>query len=363
MRLSNALQATRHREPTILYSWHSDSAAWIMEPDLSQVGAPRRSSKPRAVDDSKSRIAGVKRRIFPSTLWQAGSQAVAAARPLLAEALRPGDTVVLHTTYLAPLVPELRRGGFRVVVDVYDLVWRAHQMDAASAGRLGAATLEVYARATRRAEMRLLSAASALAVVGWMDLRYIQAHSDTPARWAPVGIPTPTVRARQPTNKLAVGLIGDFAHSATSDAARRLARSPLAQDSAFQLVFAGPGSEKWNQEDGIQGMGEVDDVGSFYSAIDACVVPVANGTGMKCKLAESAMASRACVTTPHGGQGYPPHLAALMTILPNEQALEPGAIREAIEQTDLRQVRAAFIEEVGLDAAAERYLDAVGEAP
>ena len=112
----------------------------------------------------------LKRRLLPSTLYESGRHAVRAAGPLLADLqLNSSDTVLLHTTYLAPLIPAVRDTGARAAVDVYDLVLAGNRIDATDASLGAWAMRTAYAAAVRAREMRLLSSADRLIVAGYRD--------------------------------------------------------------------------------------------------------------------------------------------------------------------------------------------------
>src|SRR5579863_1823207 len=71
---------------------------------------------------------GLKRRIFPSTLYESGRKAVDAFhRTNWSAKLASSAHAIFHTTYLGPLLIGPRPSWMaKTVIDVYDLVWRAH---------------------------------------------------------------------------------------------------------------------------------------------------------------------------------------------------------------------------------------------
>ena len=61
-----------------------------------------------------------------------------------------------------------------------------------------------------------------------------------------------------------VGLIGNFAHSATIDAAKRLMASDAVRSGAVQPVFAGLESLAWRSDASVEVLGPVATVEEFY---------------------------------------------------------------------------------------------------
>lgn len=157
-----------------------------------------------------------------------------------------------------------------------------------------------------------------------------------------------------------LGLIGNFAHSPTSDAARRLLDSGFAQaGNGVKLVFGGLGSEAWRARAAVDVLGPVRSVDEFYQRINVVLVPVVNGSGMKCKLAEGVLAGKAVITTPAGASGYPPHLRRAFHVFADPLALSPSVIAAIAASHDPARDRALFAAEVGLEAAVANYREAL----
>jgi hypothetical protein len=97
------------------------------------------------------------------------------------------------------------------------------------------------------------------------------------------------------------------------------------------------------------------DTGEFYDQVHATVVPIMNGTGMKCKLAEAALSGKAVVTTRLGAVGYPPELSRGFVIVNGAESLDRRVITDAIERLSPETVRANFESVVGCEAAAHTY--------
>lgn len=292
-----------------------------------------------------------KRRLFPSTLWESGRRAVGAFD---CDLVRGADAVVVHTTYLGDLIPKIRRvTAAPVILDVYDLIWRVHRLDAALTRHPGYRTIRrLYSRSVRPREERALRSADAVACAGWTDLQHLP--DDLPiAEWLPTGLEGAS--APLPSgDELRVGLIGSFAHSATVDAANTLVELQRSSSTEFSIVVAGAFSGEWAAgQDGITALGRVADIADFYREVHASVVPVGNGSGMKCKLAESILSGRPVITTPAGAEGFPPHLSRFLAT-DASSALEPDRLRTLLNQQP--SARRAF-DVVSRSQAAAGYAD------
>ena len=310
------------------------------------------------------RLTHVKRAVFPQTLLESGRRASSALR---AEHARPswgrGDTVIVHTTYLGGLVPWLRSLGAVVIVDVYDLVWRAHGLDARNTrGPLGT-TRALYAASVRIREERAMRAANGVLVVGFAD--WLAARRAVPgARFVPPAIPIPagTRARRSPNGTIRVGLLGHFGHQPNRAAAEALLASPLAADSHVELVFAGRESDRsLPHRPRVRTLGPVDSVDEFYAEVDCVVAPSPSGAGLKIKLGEGILAGRPVLTTRLGAEGYPPELRTRFLVEDDPSALTAARCRAHIARFDPAEAADAFASVLGWDVAVESYRTAVEE--
>ena len=350
LRLRTALEASDLIASGTLSWWDRSESCWHeASPEI--VGSPDPGRlETRHFDDD----AGLKRRLFPSTLWESGIRPRRAMTP--AVEAHADATLVLHTTYLAPMARTLRRRGWRVVVDVHDAVFRAHRDDARRASGGLRVVRRSYAASVKVREAHSLRAADGLAVAGWDDASLLAGLGLTEAVWAPTGVEADLSPA-PPHDRLCVGLIGNFAHSATATAASEVLRSPLASDPSVQLLFAGLGSESWANSRGAIALGPVSRVNEFYDRVHATVVPVTNGSGMKCKLAEAALAGKAVITTPLGAAGYPPSLRAAFVIVERASLLSSSVVADAVSRVTPQTLREQFWPLVGREAAAATYAE------
>jgi hypothetical protein len=315
-----------------------------------------------AADSEHAAPAGgsLKRRLFPSTLWESGARPRRALRGQPAGlGLGAEGVVVLHTTYLAGLARSLRLDPGRTIVDVYDLVWLAHRNDAAVAPAPLRALRRGYAAAVRVRELRALARAGTLLVAGYSDRDALVAEGPG-ATWVPTPTPVePVPPAVAADGELRVGVLGNFAHVSTRRTAELLLASPLAADPSVTIVLAGLGSAgAVAPRAGIEVLGAIARAEDFYRQVDCVVAPVALGSGIKCKLGESLLAGRPVVTTPLGASGYPPGLRDLFAVC-DPRGVDAAAVRDAIAGFDPPAARAQAERELGWEAVVGRYAEAI----
>jgi len=313
-----------------------------------------------AGEPEPSTLNKLKRHVFPFTLWEAGRKP-RAGLPNLDE-VDPRATVVLHTSLLAPLTDGLRESARPVVVDVHDAMFRGHMDDARSGSAALRATRRTYARTVRHRECRALASADAMPVAGWDDAEILRGRGLAKATWVPTGMDA--TDSKMPTgDKLYVGLLGNFNHGPTARAALELVSSPLATDPGVGIVLAGIGSDRFGVPAGVQALGRVSTVREFYDTVHAIVVPVMNGTGMKCKLAEGALAGKTVITTRLGAIGYPPDLRRSFVVVDRTALLDGRLVRQAIAQSTPDATRTRFDKVAGRAAAALAYAQLLATVP
>jgi hypothetical protein len=355
MRLRAALVGSARVAPSELYYFDRASSAWV-GPAIDRFEELWSDlAEPRAVER------GLKRSLFPSTLWESGRAPVRELAALISGlgALRD-IRVVVHTTYLTAAVPALRSRGARTLVDVYDLVWRAHSNDALHGRRGPRPARRLYAASVRRRELAELRSADALVLAGHADLESL-GPGFPPATW----IPTPSgghpvaPRPAGDGRTLRVGILGHFAHEHTRRSAEALLDSPLALDERVEIVLAGLGSEQAiRPRAGVELLGAVASPEQFYERVDAVVAPVLGGSGFKTKLAEAILAGRPAVTTPLGAEGFSPALRRhLLVRAPGDLRLED--VREHLETWEGGTARRDFERSVGWEAVVTSYARAV----
>jgi hypothetical protein len=351
LRLRTAVEASLLSGTATLSWWDHSRLRWRSDVSVESIGAP----DPEPITESRNSAATeLKRRIFPFALWESGRKPRSRIADVLNE--QPEATLVLHTTFLAPLAAELRQSGRRVVVDVHDAIFRGHLDNAEGAPGAIRAVRRTYAGTVRYRECRALVPAHQLAVAGWDDMRLLASLGLNRMTWTPTGLEA-QLSAMPESGQLCIGLLGNFHHSATTGAASELIASPLGRDTAVQIIFAGIGSEHYEMSAGVRLLGPVTTVDEFYDQVHATVVPVMNGTGMKCKLGEAALAGKAVITTRLGATGYPPELHRAFVVVDDANSLDKRVVTDAIERLSPEAIRAKFEPVVGREAAARTYAD------
>ncbi|HEV7163317.1 MAG TPA: glycosyltransferase [Solirubrobacteraceae bacterium] len=355
LRLRTAVEASRLHGTTTFSWWDNTQGKWRSDVAVEQIGAP--DPAPTSVSRAPA-AARLKRTVFPFVLWEAGRRPRSRAAHVLAE--QPQATLVLHTTFMAPLADELRRSGRRVVVDVHDAIFRGHMDEAAGGAPIAMRPVRtVYAASVRHRERRALASATRLPVAGWDDTRMLKGLGLTAAQWAPTGLEA-QLSPMPEHGQLRVGLLGNFFHSATSGAATELLASPLARDPAVEVILAGIGSERYAASTKVRALGPIASTDEFYDRVHATVVPVTNGTGMKCKLGEASLAGKAVITTQLGAAGYPPALRSAFIVVSSAATLDKRLVIDTIEHVSPDALRAQFEPVVGREAAAHTYAEILG---
>jgi Glycosyl transferases group 1 len=327
LRLNTALAATAGLGPTCLLWYDAKDRRW-------------RDEDPNAVpaDAAGATTRTLKRRLFPSTLFESGRHAVAAlADGAWRRHVRSDAIVVLHTTYLAPALDRIRPLATSFV-DVYDLIWRTHAIDSSGARSRALRLLRGgYARSVRRREQRALRRASGLPVAGYADFELLR-QLGVPSAWCPTGLSGSTARvARVPGTPLRIGFLGNFFHQPTVASAEELMASPAAGDRRIEVVLGGWGSEAMRscERAGARLVGPVETTEAFWHSVDCAVIPVTSGSGMKCKLGEALLAGRPVVTTALGAEGFAPAVRAAF--------VELGSLEECDADTCLAAVDAGVV--------------------
>jgi Glycosyl transferases group 1 len=267
---------------------------------------------------SPARRSGLKRRIFPSTLYESGGVAVEAFRKTNWSAKVPSSAnAMFHTTYLGPLLMEERPPWLnKAVIDVYDLIWRAHSIDARlNKGPLHATRL-AYSQSVKHREMKAIAHSDGAAVAGYEDWCHVR-NLGTTSAWCPVGVIPRPGPVRVPHDPPQVGFLGNFAHQPTVDSARYLLTCPAARAGDIKVVLAGWESAGFAEEFSGRAeiLGPVRDPGELWHTVDCAVIPVQTGAGMKVKVSEALLAGCPVITTPLGADGFSPAIRQALHIV------------------------------------------------
>jgi hypothetical protein len=342
LRLRTAVRATEPLGETVVVWFDAPAGRWRTEEPAAGVDG--------AGAHGAAASAGLKRRVFPHTLFESGRHAVAALIEQWSDHIKQGAVPLLHTSYLAPAIKALPEAP---IVDVYDLVWRGHEIDARAAQLPLAAVRAAYAARVRRSEETALRRARALLVAGWDDHRRLE-HLGRPSRWVPTGVSAEPVAPRPPDGRLRIGFLGNFAHQPTLDSANALLASPAAQAPEIDVVLGGWESDRHPalRDAGATILGPVATPADFWREVDAAVIPVFSGTGIKVKIAEALLAGRTVVTTPLGAAGFSPETREGMVVVQRLPDLDAATCLAALIAT-----RRDVAHEFSLATTAAAYRD------
>jgi hypothetical protein len=235
-----------------------------------------------------------------------------------------------------------------VAVDAYDLVWRAHLLDSAGTPPI-TWIRQIYSRSVRIREQRVLRNADGRLFAGWEDA----VRAGEPGAWVPTGIRQGRVAPLDGGSVINVGILGNFNHWATLEAARRVLSSSLAVDPRVRLVFAGNGSKDFGGAR-VMALGHVPSTEAFYSQVHCVVVPAMAGAGMKVKVAEAAVAGIPLVTSPIGAEGFPPQLRQMLTVRDVDE-VDFASCEQAMDPASVDACAAAFSRSLGWEVAVSRY--------
>lgn len=339
LRLETSRRATELLGPTEVHYFDSTLGVWQAMQTRRRHGCD--------IAASAGRLSRAKRAVFPHTLFESCRRAVHALVPRL-EALDRATVPVLHTSYLAPALIRLPQG--RAIVDLYDLLWYAHQLEARRPSPY-VPIRAAYAAAVRARENRLLSRALCLAVAGWTDWSRVRSLGP-PAGWCPTGLRAGPVALNGVSDRLRVGFLGNFAHQATIDSALALLRSPVASCESAEVVLGGWQSSTRSELRGCRArvLGPVAKAEAFWANVDVAVIPVDSGTGIKCKIAEAMLAGRGVVTTPLGAAGFDEVVRENLTVVSRIDHIDLDVCRRA--RPPRREVARRFAMEEAVEAYA-----------
>lgn len=209
-------------------------------------------------------------------------------------------------------VPGVFRDGVRgrhqpVLLDWMDL-W-SDFAETAGNGRLARAGGSFQASLWRRRERTLPKAATFNTYAGYHDYLMQSGRSEAGSTWLPTPQPVRARQERQPGPARRLGFIGNMHYAPNElDLRRFLTQNAKAlTDAGFEIRVAGFGSEKvqgWGFP--VQVLGAVDDPASFYAEIDAAIVPVSSGSGIKAKAVEAFSFGVPVFGTHHVRNGFDP---------------------------------------------------------
>lgn len=230
--------------------------------------------------------------------------------------LRPLPEGVASADLVVVAVPAVFKDALRrvprerIILDWMDL-WSANALSVGRESWLSFPGGAVQSLLWRFRERRWIEEAGANVFASYADFESVTSWSQNPNNaWLaiPVGpahSPGPTAQTR------AVGFIGNLGYLPNEIALRKFLHSgsEALERAQLKLVVAGYGTDRvrsWGYP--VDVLGEIADVADFYSQIDAAVVPVDVGGGIKVKAIEAMSRGKAVIGTSHVADGFPPPL-------------------------------------------------------
>ena len=216
----------------------------------------------------------------------------------------------------------------RLVLDWMDM-WSVNARtvgDARWSSRVGG---RVQARQWRQRERAYLDRSRVNAFAGYADFAQSRDVSAGHSFWIPTPVTWRGSKVTSPPDPeiRTLGFIGNLDYPPNQLSLRQFLHSYGASlaDRGLELIVAGFGSDQvrsWGYP--VRVLGPVADVADFYEVIDAAVVPIDHGGGIKVKAIEALAHGRRVYGTAHVRDGIAP--AFRQFVLPLEQLLseQPG---------------------------------------
>lgn len=163
-------------------------------------------------------------------------------------------------------------------------------------------------------ERRLIRRPAANVYAGYEDKLRGVVEGAAPGYWVPTPITAVrSDRPRDPSTSLRVGFIANFAYTPNIMSLRKFFRryGEAFKNRGIDVVVAGFGSEivrTWDVSATV--LGRIDSLSGFYQGIDAALVPIDHGGGIKAKAVEAIAHGVPVFGTQHVARGFSPEWAA-----------------------------------------------------
>ncbi|WP_394524453.1 glycosyltransferase family 4 protein [Paenarthrobacter nicotinovorans] len=198
-------------------------------------------------------------------------------------------------------------------------------------------------------ESRLPHHAAGNAFAGHHDFLSLSRNAAGASAWLPTPVRLPAVEPTERTDEIRrVGFLGNMNYPPNVMSLRKFLTeySDRMKSLGLELVVAGFGSEvvrTWGSEATV--LGPLDNVADFYSNIDAVIVPIDHGGGIKVKAVEALVYGVPVFGTEHVRQGfgsafrsYVGHVEDLMSDAMTLPARVPlAAVHDAFGEASFRE--------------------------
>jgi hypothetical protein len=239
----------------------------------------------------------------------------------------------------------------RLILDWMDL-WSVNARNLGEAGRLSTLGGRAQSRLWARREEVLVAESASNVFAGYGDYEYLREVAGGRVAWVPTPVPD-RISVRKPSPIRTIGFIGNLHYPANQISLRQFLNEYASHltENHTELRVAGFGSEivrSWGFP--VTVLGQLDSVEDFYGQIDAAVVPIRHGGGIKVKAVEALSFDLPVFGTPHVQSGLSPEMRSL--ILPLEMLKRPlGAAVHRQETQSAFQAR--FSQEAFTESVAE----------
>lgn len=229
---------------------------------------------------------------------------------------RQPDLIFAHRLHaFTPLLPLLRHDTPPVAFDLDDIEHRALARTMIMAPLWPSERLRMlHVPAVMQRERRAIRASAASFVCSSADAAHMRALSGCESVFEIANtVPGPESAVGRPAGRPGrmVGFVGSLMHPPNADAIAWMIDEiwPLIRRShpKARLQIAGAGTQTLSNQrrlpDGVDVVGFVDDLDTFYQNTDVILAPLRYGAGTRVKLVEAAAFSAAIVTTKLGAEG------------------------------------------------------------
>jgi hypothetical protein len=227
----------------------------------------------------------------------------------------------------------------QLILDWMDL-WSINARNVGESKWLSTPGGRFQSRLWARREKDLVAQAGSNVFAGYDDYEHLREVASGRAAWVPNPVP-PQDSVRKGGQIKTIGFIGNLDYAPNRISLREFLDeyTPYLARNQIELRVAGFGSDivrTWGFPATV--LGQIDSVDDFYAQIDAAVVPIRHGGGIKVKAVEALSFDLPVFGTPHVQSGLSPEIRSLILPLellkgPVDVELGQAAARSAFQAT------------------------------
>jgi hypothetical protein len=239
----------------------------------------------------------------------------------------------------------------RLVFDWMDL-WSTSALSMRSTSPVAGPGSALQAKAWRRRERTLPSRARGNVYAGFEDFERMRGPGSA-HEWLPNPLPFVGGDARRSSVGRRLGFIGSLNYPPNEASLRQFfgRYSTRLADAGFEVVVAGFGSDRVREWDvAATVLGEVDSPDVLYREVDAVIVPVDHGGGIKIKAIEALSYGLPVFATHHVRQGFSPefqsHILDLDQLFDDDIVIPDPVEREQFDAVFSQEAFTRVVESV-----------------